>query len=74
MALRCVGVGHCGVISPRRQRIPMPVRCQRQIHQVAGSNPSGQNQQAISSEVDQVHHMQIWGLKPDYHRQWVLVY
>jgi hypothetical protein len=74
VALRCVGAGHHGAISLRRQRIPIPVCHHRQIHQVAGSNPSSQNQQAISSEVHQVHHMQIWGPKPDHHRQWVIVY
>jgi hypothetical protein len=41
----------------------------RQVHKVAGSNPSGQNQQAINSEVHQVHHMQIQGTKLDHHRQ-----
>jgi hypothetical protein len=67
MTLRCVGAGHRGAISPRRRRIPIPVCRHRQIHQVAESNPSGQNQQAISSEVHQVHHMQIRGPKPYHH-------
>jgi hypothetical protein len=74
MTLRCVGAGHRWAISPRRQRIPIHVCRRRQIHQVAESNPSGQNQQAISSEVHQVHHMQIQGPKSDHHRQWVPVY
>jgi hypothetical protein len=74
MALHCVGAGHHGAISPRRRRIPIPVCRHRQIHQVTGSNPSGQNQQAISSEVHQVHHMQVRRPKPDHHRQWVPVY
>jgi transposase InsO family protein len=71
MALRCVGAGHRGAIFPRRRRIPIPVCRHRQIHQVAESNPSGQNQQAISSEVHQVYHMQIRSPKLDHHRQWV---
>jgi hypothetical protein len=60
MALRCVGAGHRGAISPCRWRMMIPV-CRHQVHQVAGSNPSGQNQQAICSEVHQVHHIHIWG-------------
>jgi hypothetical protein len=57
MALHCVGAGHRGVISPRRQRVLVPLRRHQQIHQVAGSNLSGQNQQAIRSKIYQVHHM-----------------
>jgi hypothetical protein len=57
MALRCVGAKHHGAISPRRRRVPIPLCRHRQVHQVAGSNPNGQNQQAIRSEVHQIHHM-----------------
>jgi hypothetical protein len=74
MTLRYVGAGHRGVISPRRQRVLIPVCHHRQVQQVARSNHSGQKQQAISSEVHQVHHMQIRGPKPDHHQQWVPVY
>jgi hypothetical protein len=69
MALRCVGAEHRGAFPPRRRRVPIALCCHRQVYQVAGSNSSGQNQQAISSEVHQVHHMHIWGPKPDHHRQ-----
>jgi hypothetical protein len=44
MALRCVGAGHRGAISPRRRRVPVPLCHHRQIHHVAGSNSNGQNQ------------------------------
>jgi hypothetical protein len=37
----------------------VPLCHHRQVHQVAESNPSGQNQQAIRCEIHQVHHMQI---------------
>jgi hypothetical protein len=40
MALRCVGVGHHGAISPRRRRVLVPLCCHRQVHQVARSNPT----------------------------------
>jgi hypothetical protein len=59
MALHCVWVERYGAISPCRQRVPVSLRCHRQVYQVAGNNPSGQNQQAIRSEIYQVHHMQI---------------
>jgi hypothetical protein len=39
MALRCVGAGHRGAFPPRRQRVPIPLCCHRQVYQVAGSNP-----------------------------------
>jgi hypothetical protein len=74
MTLRCVGAGHRGAFPSRRRRVPITLCCHRQVHQVAESNTSGQNQQAINSEVHQVHHMQIRGPKPDHHRQWVPVY
>jgi hypothetical protein len=63
----CVGAGHRGVISPRHWRVPVPLRRHRQVHQVAGSNPSGQHQQAIRSKIHQVHHIQIWGPKQGHH-------
>jgi hypothetical protein len=66
MTLRCVGAGHRGAISPRRRRVPVPLCRHRQVHQVAESNPSGQDQQAIHSEIHQVHHMQIRGPKQDH--------
>jgi hypothetical protein len=66
MALHCVGPGHRGAFFPRRRRVPILLCCHRQVHQVAESNPSGQNQQAISSEVHQVHHMQIQGPKSNH--------
>jgi hypothetical protein len=67
MTLRCVGVGHREAISPHCWRVPIPLCRHQQVHQVVGSNSSGQNQQAISSEVHQVHHMKIRGPKPDHH-------
>jgi hypothetical protein len=57
MALRYVGAGHRGAISPCHRRVPVPLRHHRQVHQVAGSNSRGQNQQAIHSEIQQVHYM-----------------
>jgi hypothetical protein len=66
IALHCVGLGHHGAFPLRRRSVPIPLCCHRQVYQVAGNNPSGQNQQAISSEVHQVHHMQIQGPKPDH--------
>jgi hypothetical protein len=74
MTLYCVGAGHRGVISPHRRRVPVPLCHNHQVHQVAESNPSGHNQQAICSEIHQVHHMHIWGPKQDHHRQWIPIY
>jgi hypothetical protein len=67
MAIYRVGAGHSGVIPPGPQRVPVPLRHQRQIHQVAGSNPWGQDEQAICSEVYLVHHLQAWGLEQNHH-------
>jgi hypothetical protein len=37
------GAGHRGAISPCRRRVPIHVCRHQQVHQVSGSNPSGQN-------------------------------
>jgi hypothetical protein len=63
MTLHCVGARQRGAISLRCRRVPIPLCRHRQVHQVVGSNPSSQNQQAIHSKVHQVHHMQIRGPK-----------
>jgi hypothetical protein len=57
MALRSVGARHRGAIFPHHRRVPIPPRHHQQIHHMAGSNSSGQNQQAIHSKIHQVHHM-----------------
>jgi hypothetical protein len=44
MAIHCVGAGHCGAISSRHQRVSVPLCRHRQVHQMAGSNLSDQNQ------------------------------
>jgi hypothetical protein len=44
MAIRCLGVGHPGAISPGHRRVPVSLCHQRQIHQVVGSDPYGQDQ------------------------------
>jgi hypothetical protein len=67
MALRCVGAGHREAISLRRRRVPVPLCRHSQVHKLAESNLSGQNQQAIRSEIHQVYHMQIRGPKQDHH-------
>jgi hypothetical protein len=41
MALRCVGPGHHGAISPLHRRVFVPLCRHRQVHQVVESNPSG---------------------------------
>jgi hypothetical protein len=74
MAVCHVGAGHPGSVPQGHRRISVSVRCHRQVHQVAGSNPYGQDQQAIHSQVRQDHHLQVWGSKHDDHRQWVPVY
>jgi hypothetical protein len=61
MTIHCLGAGHFGAIPPGRQRIPVSLCRHRQIHQVAGSNPYGQDQQAIYNQVHQVHRLQVWG-------------
>jgi hypothetical protein len=40
MALHCVVTGHYGAISPRHWRVSVPLRCHRQVHQVAESRQS----------------------------------
>jgi hypothetical protein len=66
MAIHCVGVGHPGAISLGHRRVLVSLRRHRQIHQVAKSDPCGQNQQAISSQVHQVYHLSVSGPKQNH--------
>jgi hypothetical protein len=54
MAIHCVGAGHLGIVPQGHRRVSVSLRRHRQIHQVAGSDPHGQNQQAIRSQVHQI--------------------
>jgi hypothetical protein len=46
MAIRSMGVRHPGTIFQGRQRVLLHVRHHRQVHEVAGSKPCRQDQQA----------------------------
>jgi hypothetical protein len=67
MAIHCLGAGHPGAIPPGRRRVLVSLCRHRQIHQVAGSNPCGQDQQVIYNQVHQVHRLQVWGSELDHH-------
>jgi hypothetical protein len=74
MAIRRMGAEHPGSILQGRQRIPVFVRRHRQVHQVAGNNPCDQDQQAVHSQVHQIHRLRVWDPKQDHHRQQVPVH
>jgi hypothetical protein len=74
MAICCVGAGYPGVISPGHRRVPVPLCRHRQIHQVAESDPYGENQQETSSQVHQVYRLPVRGPEQKHNRQWVTVH
>jgi hypothetical protein len=57
MSICRVEAGHPRSVHQGRRRIPMSVRCHRQVYQVTESNPCGQDQQVIHSQVYQLHHL-----------------
>jgi hypothetical protein len=69
MALRCVGAGHRAIGRYRFLYVAID-----KFIKWSEATPVVKINKEVSSEVHQVHHMQIRGPKPDHHRQWVPVY
>jgi hypothetical protein len=74
ITIHCVGAGHPGAISSGRRKVPISLHHHQQIHQVAGSDPYGQNQQAIIIQVHQVYRLSVWDPEQNHNQQQVPVY
>jgi hypothetical protein len=70
LAFHCMRLGYLGTFPQGRRRVPVPVRCNQQVHQVAGSYPNGQHHQGICYRIPQVNCVPVWCPEPNHHQQW----